>query len=86
LSVWRRPDAVRSREHQERLHRVTVAEQARQAEQQLQEGRIRIARDLHDVVYVIQSRSFSGFRTAQMWVIRPPAMSNAITVTVTPSC
>jgi hypothetical protein len=35
---------------------------------------------------VVQGRSFSGLRTAQMCVIKPPARSNANTVTVTPSC
>jgi hypothetical protein len=35
---------------------------------------------------VVQGRSFSGFNTAQMWVIRSPATSNAYTATVTPSC
>jgi hypothetical protein len=35
---------------------------------------------------VVQGRSLSGLRTAQMWVIRPPATANANTVTVTPSC
>jgi choline dehydrogenase len=34
----------------------------------------------------VHGRSFSGFSTAQMCVIRSPAMSNAITVTVPPSC
>jgi len=35
---------------------------------------------------VVQGRSFSGFRTAQMCLIRSPATSNATTVTVTPAC
>ena len=35
---------------------------------------------------VVQGRSFSGFRTAQMCLMRSPAMSNANTVTVMPSC
>jgi hypothetical protein len=35
---------------------------------------------------VVQGRSFSGLRTAQMRLIRSPAISNANTVTVTPSC
>jgi hypothetical protein len=35
---------------------------------------------------LVQGRSFSGFRTAQMCLIRLPATSKAITVTVTPSC
>ena len=35
---------------------------------------------------VVQGRSFSGLRTAQMCLIRSPATSNANTVTVTPSC
>ena len=35
---------------------------------------------------VVQGRSFSGLRMAQMCLIRPPVMSNASTVTVTPSC
>jgi hypothetical protein len=34
---------------------------------------------------LIQSRSFSGLRTTQMCLIRPPATSNANTVTMTPS-
>ena len=34
---------------------------------------------------VVQVRSFSGLRTAQMRLIRSPATSNANTVTVTPS-
>jgi O-acetylserine/cysteine efflux transporter len=34
----------------------------------------------------VQGRSFSGLRTTQMCLIRPPATSNANTVTVTPSC
>lgn len=34
---------------------------------------------------VVQGRILSGLSTAQMCLIRPPAMSNAITVTVTPS-
>jgi hypothetical protein len=34
----------------------------------------------------VQGRSLPGLRTAQMWVIRSPATSNANTVTVTPSC
>lgn len=37
-------------ERHERPHRVSMAEQARQAKLQLQEERMRIARDLHDVV------------------------------------
>src|SRR5262245_10479503 len=36
--------------------------------------------------YVVQARSLSGLSTAQMCLIWSPAMSNAITVTVTPSC
>ncbi len=47
LSVRARREA---REHQERLHRVLVAEQHRQVQQQLHDERMRIARDLHDVV------------------------------------
>lgn len=35
---------------------------------------------------VVQGCSFSGFRTAQMCLIRSPATLNAITTTVTPSC
>ena len=35
---------------------------------------------------VVQARSFSGLRIAQMCLIRSPATSNANTVTVTPSC
>jgi hypothetical protein len=35
---------------------------------------------------VVQCRSFSGFRTAQMRMIRSPETLNAMTVTVTPSC
>ena len=35
---------------------------------------------------VVQGRSLSGLRMAQMWVIRSPVMANANTVTVTPSC
>ena len=35
---------------------------------------------------VVQGRSLSGLRTAQMCVIRSPATANANTVTVTPSC
>ena len=35
---------------------------------------------------VVQGRSLSGLRTAQMCLIRSPATSNANTVTVTPSC
>ncbi|MFF2848782.1 acyltransferase [Streptomyces sp. NPDC058001] len=34
----------------------------------------------------VHRRSFSGFRTDQMCLIRPSAMSNAMTVTVTPPC
>ena len=34
---------------------------------------------------VFQGRSFSGFRTTQMCLMRSLATSNAITVTVTPS-
>ena len=37
------------------------------------------------MVSVVQAVSFSGLRTAQMCLIRSSAMSNAITVTVTPS-
>jgi hypothetical protein len=33
----------------------------------------------------VQGWSFSGFRIAQMRLIRPPAMANAYTVTVMPS-
>lgn len=47
LSVRARREA---REHQERLHEVLVAEQRRQAQQQLHDERMRIARDLHDLV------------------------------------
>ncbi|TNC18318.1 sensor histidine kinase [Georgenia sp. 311] len=39
-----------ARRHQEQLHRVVLAEQAREAEQRLREERLSIARDLHDVV------------------------------------
>jgi hypothetical protein len=35
---------------------------------------------------VVQGRSLSGFRTAQMCLIRSPATSNATTATVTPPC
>ena len=35
---------------------------------------------------VVQGRSLPGLRTAQMRVIRSAGMSNANTVTVTPSC
>jgi hypothetical protein len=35
---------------------------------------------------VVQGRSFSGLRTAQMWVIRSPATANASTATVSPWC
>ena len=35
---------------------------------------------------VVQGRSLSGLRMAQMWLIRSAAMSNANTVTVVPSC
>ena len=35
---------------------------------------------------MVQGRSLSGLRTAQMWVIRSPVTANANTVTVTPSC
>src|SRR4029450_9007849 len=35
---------------------------------------------------VVQGRSLSGLSSAQMWVIRSPATSNAYTVTVRPSC
>jgi hypothetical protein len=34
----------------------------------------------------VQGRSFPGFNTAQMCVIRSPATANAYTATVTPSC
>ena len=34
---------------------------------------------------VVQCRSFSGLRTVQIWLMRSPTMSNAITITVTPS-
>lgn len=47
VSVRARREA---RHHQERLHRVMLAEQAREAEQRRQKDRMRIARDLHDVV------------------------------------
>ncbi|MFC4553929.1 sensor histidine kinase [Georgenia faecalis] len=47
VSVRSRREA---REHQEQLHRVQVAEQERRAEQRVHEERMRIARDLHDVV------------------------------------
>ncbi|WP_235915569.1 sensor histidine kinase [Puerhibacterium puerhi] len=39
-----------TRAHQERLRAAAAAEQARAGEQRLQEERVRIARDLHDVV------------------------------------
>jgi len=39
-----------ARRHQEQLHQVVLAEQAREAEQRLREERLSIARDLHDVV------------------------------------
>jgi signal transduction histidine kinase len=39
-----------TRAHQERLRSVAAAEQARAVEQRLQDERVRIARDLHDVV------------------------------------
>ncbi len=35
---------------------------------------------------VVQGRSLPGLRTAQMWVMRSAATSNANTVTVRPSC
>lgn len=35
---------------------------------------------------VVQGRSLSGFRTAQMCLIRSPAMSNASTASVRPFC
>lgn len=47
VSVRARREA---REHLQRLHRLSVLDQARQAEHRLQEERIRIARDLHDLV------------------------------------
>jgi signal transduction histidine kinase len=40
----------KEREHAERVRMLTEAEQAREAERRLQEERVRIARDLHDVV------------------------------------
>lgn len=39
-----------ARRHQEQLHRVVLAEHAREAERRRHEDRMRIARDLHDVV------------------------------------
>lgn len=47
VSVRARREA---RQHQEGLRRLQAAEQARLAEQRLQEERMRIARDLHDLV------------------------------------
>src|SRR5690625_647437 len=47
VSVRARREA---RDHQQRLREVMLAEQARAADQRLHEDRLRIARDLHDVV------------------------------------